>query len=36
VLHFPSSIGASMRGKSERPNFTVEQEGLDQAPEIEL
>jgi len=36
VLHFPSSIGASMRGKSERPNFSVEQEGLDQAPEIDL
>lgn len=36
VLRFPSSIGASMRGKSERPNFTVAQEGIDQPPEVQL
>lgn len=36
VLRFPSSIGASMRGKSERPTFSVEQEGLDQPPELDL
>lgn len=36
VLRFPSSIGASMRGKSERPTFTIEQPGLDQPPELDL
>lgn len=36
VLRFPSSIGASMRGKTERATFSVEQEGLDQPPELDL
>ena len=36
VLHFPSSIGAGMRGKKERPSFTIDQPNLDQAPEIDL
>lgn len=36
VLRFPSSIGASMRGKKERPTFTVEQPGIDQPPELDL
>ena len=36
VLRFPTSIGASMRGKSERPTFSVDQPGLDQPPELNL
>ena len=36
VLRFPSSIGASLRGKKERPTFSVEQEGIDQPPELDL
>lgn len=36
VLHFPSSIGASMRGKSERPTFSNSEPGLDKAPSIDL
>jgi LemA protein len=35
VLRFPSSIGASMRGKSERPTFQAEP-GSEKAPEIDL
>ena len=35
VKRFPTSIGASMRGMSERPNFSVE-EGLEKPPEIEF
>jgi len=36
VLRFPSSWGAGMRGKKERPTFTVEQAGIDQPPELAL
>jgi LemA protein len=36
VLRFPTSIGSGMRGKKERPSFTVEQPGLDQPPELQL
>jgi len=36
VLRFPSSIGASMRGKKERPSFSVDQSGIDQPPELDL
>jgi LemA protein len=36
VLRFPSSWGAGMRGKKERPTFSVEQPGLDQPPELGL
>jgi LemA protein len=35
VLRFPSSIGASMRGKKERPTFTGEP-GSEKPPEIAL
>ncbi|HKP60850.1 MAG TPA: LemA family protein [Polyangiales bacterium] len=35
VLNFPSSIGASMRGKKERPTFTGSAED-EKAPEIKL
>jgi LemA protein len=35
VLRFPSSIGASMRGKKERPTFTGSAED-EKAPEIKL
>jgi LemA protein len=35
VLNFPSSIGASMRGKKERPTFTGAAED-EKAPEIKL
>ena len=34
VLRFPTSIGASMRGKEERPTFTATTEGADKAPEV--
>ncbi len=34
VLRFPTSIGASMRGKSERPTFSATTEGADKAPEV--
>lgn len=34
VLRFPTSIGASMRGKSERPNFTATAPGAEQPPEV--
>src|SRR5688572_25329142 len=36
VLHFPSSIGASMRGKKERPTFTATAPGADRPPEVEF
>jgi len=35
VQRFPSSIGASMRGKSVRPTFEAEA-GLDKAPEVKF
>lgn len=34
VLRFPTSIGASLRGKSERPTFTATTPGAEQAPEV--
>jgi LemA protein len=34
VLKFPTSIGAAMRGKSERPTFTATTPGADKAPEV--
>lgn len=34
VLQFPSSIGASMRGKKERPNFEATSPGADRPPEV--
>jgi LemA protein len=36
VLRFPSSIGARMRGKSERPNFSATTPGADRAPEVKF
>lgn len=36
VLHFPSSIGASMRGKQERPTFEATAPGADKAPEVQF
>lgn len=36
VLHFPSSIGASMRGKKERPTFTATTPGAERPPEVEF
>lgn len=36
VLRFPSSIGASMRGKKERPTFTATVPGADTAPEVKF
>lgn len=36
VLKFPTSIGASMRGKSERPSFTATTPGADKAPEVKF
>jgi len=36
VLHFPSSIGASMRGKKERPTFAATAPGADRPPEVEF
>jgi LemA protein len=36
VLRFPSSIGASMRGKKERPTFTATVPGADKAPEVKF
>lgn len=35
VLRFPTSIGASMRGKHERPSFTATA-GADKAPEVKF
>jgi LemA protein len=34
VLRFPSSIGASMRDKEERPSFTATTPGAEKAPEV--
>jgi LemA protein len=34
VLKFPTSIGARMRGKAERPTFTATTPGADKAPEV--
>jgi LemA protein len=34
VLRFPSSIGASMRGKAERPTFEATTPGAEKAPEV--
>ena len=34
VLKFPTSIGARMRGKSERATFTASTPGADKAPEV--
>ncbi len=34
VLHFPSSIGASMRGKKERPTFEATTPGAEKPPEV--
>jgi LemA protein len=34
VLKFPTSIGASMRGKKERPTFAATTPGADRAPEV--
>lgn len=36
VLRFPTSIGASMRGKKERPTFTASTPGADKAPEVKF
>jgi LemA protein len=36
ALRFPTSWGAGLRGKKERPSFTVEQPGIDQPPELQL
>jgi LemA protein len=36
VLRFPTSIGASMRGKSERASFTATTPGAERAPEVKF
>jgi LemA protein len=36
VLKFPTSIGASMRGKSERSTFAATTPGADKAPEVKF
>lgn len=36
VLQFPSSIGAGMRGKKERPTFSATTQGADKAPEVKF
>jgi LemA protein len=36
VLRSPSSIGASMRGKKERPTFSATTPGADKAPEVKF
>ena len=36
VLRFPSMIGASLRGKTERPTFEATTENADVAPEVDL
>jgi LemA protein len=36
VLRFPTSVGASMRGKKERPTFSATTPGADKAPEVAL
>jgi LemA protein len=36
VLHFPSSMGAGMRGKKERPTFEATTANADRAPEVKF
>lgn len=36
VLRFPSSIGAGLRGKKERPTFTVDEPNVDKPPQVNL
>lgn len=36
VLRFPTSIGAGMRGKKERPTFEATTPGADKAPEVKF
>src|SRR5688572_6225242 len=36
VLHFPTSLGAKLRGKSVRPTFEATTKGADKAPEVEF
>jgi LemA protein len=36
VLRFPTSIGAGMRGKKERPTFTATTPGADQVPSVKF
>jgi LemA protein len=36
VLHFPSSIGAGMRGKKERPTFEATTPNAERAPEVKF
>jgi hypothetical protein len=36
VLKFPTSIGAKISGKNERPTFTATTPGADRAPQVEL
>ncbi len=36
VLRFPTSIGASMRGKSTRPTFRTSVPGAERAPKVDL
>ena len=36
VLRFPTSIGSSLRGKSERPTFEATTPGAEKAPEVEF
>jgi LemA protein len=36
VLRFPTSIGAGMRGKKERPTFSAVTPGAEKAPEVAL
>jgi len=36
VLRFPTSIGASLRGKSERPTFQATTPGAEKAPEVKF
>jgi len=36
ALHFPTSIGASMRGKKERPTFEATTPGAEKPPEVKF
>jgi LemA protein len=36
VLKFPTSLGASMRGKTVRPSFSATTPGADRAPQVDL
>jgi LemA protein len=36
VLRFPTSIGAGLRGKKERPTFTVDEPNIDKPPQVNL